>query len=212
MDAYSTIVAGAVDRILPSVMSVEIQRRNKKGRIVGAQGSGFILTPDGFVLTNSHVVKDAIKIRVIRGTTGTRFKAELIGDDPDTDLAVLRVNSNVLVAAELGDSSTLRVGQLVVAMGNPLGFNSTASAGIVSALGRSFRSRTGRIIGDVIQTDAALNPGNSGGPLVDSDGKIVGVNTAMILSAQCICFAIGINTVKLVVGQLIRYGKILTQQ
>lgn len=211
MDPYSLMLTTAVDRIMPSVMSIEIERRDKKGRIRSGHGSGFILAPDGFLLTNSHVINRALKIRAVRATTGTRFKAEVIGDDPETDLAVLRVNSNLLTPASLGDSDKLKVGQLVLAVGNPLGFESSVTTGIVSGLKREFKSQNGRNIQDVIQTNAAMNPGNSGGPLIDTEGNVVGVCAAIILGTQGICFAIGINTVKIIAGQLIRYGKIPTQ-
>src|ERR1700736_63196 len=214
LDAYSRAVIDVVDRVGPAVVGLTIHTGEANGRPRSGTGSGVVVAPDGLILTNSHVAgagSTASSSARIEVTTpeGQHLTARLVGDDPDTDLALIRIVEPVtLPAALLGDSKKLKRGQLVIAIGNPLGFESTVTTGVVSALGRSLRSRTGRLIDDVIQTDAALNPGNSGGPLVSSHGEVVGVNTAVIMGAQGICFAVAANTASFVLGELVRHGRV----
>lgn len=205
LDAYSRVVTSVADTVGPAVLRVETRGA---GNRAGGTGSGVTIAPDGLVLTNCHVVEGARAIRLL-DTEGRVMEARTIGVDPDTDLALLRAGAvRDLPHARLGDSKSLRRGQLVVAIGNPLGFESTVTAGVISALGRSLRARNGRLIEDVIQTDAALNPGNSGGPLVSSRGDVIGINTAVIRGAQGICFAVAANTAQFVLSELIQHGRV----
>jgi S1-C subfamily serine protease len=207
MDAYSTTIIDAVEKVKTAVVKIELYKRDKNKEVLAGTGSGFLFSSDGFLFTNSHVVHNAeiIKIKLHDGST---LIASLIGEDPDTDLAILKISVSEFTPVKLGDAEILKIGQLVIAIGNPLGFQHTVTAGVVSALGRTLEGQTGRMMDSMIQTDAALNPGNSGGPLINTDGEVVGVNTATIRGAQGLCFAISITTAKEVANQLIRYGKV----
>ncbi len=207
LDAYSQAVISVVEKVGPSVVSIDVSSRRSNQFENHGLGSGLIITPDGFILTNHHVIADTNSI-MVRMTDGTKIPAELVGQDDATDLAIIRVVSNGLPYSEFGNSDKIRVGQLVIAIGNPFGFQSTVSAGVISALNRTLRSDSGRLIENVIQTDVSLNPGNSGGPLVDSRGQVIGINTAMIVRAQGISLAISANTAQWVVGELINHGKV----
>ena len=207
LDAYSSAVVGVVAAVSPSVVHVQV-RGSRGGQLAHGSGSGTILSPDGIVLTNNHVVEGAAAIELALNDA-RRMPARILGRDADTDIAVLRAEtSDRLPAARLGNSKKLRPGQIAIAIGNPLGFESTVTAGIVSAVGRSLRAQNGRLIGDVIQTDAALNPGNSGGPLVNSRAEVIGVNTAVILGAQGICFSVASNTAQHVLTQVLQHGRV----
>ncbi len=199
LDAFSNAVVGVADRLRPAVVNLRVGRGG---------GSGVLFAPDGFLLTNHHVVDGARRVKV-RMNDGTELAGEVVGNDPWTDLAVVRADGHDLPFATLGDSAKLRVGQLAVAIGSPLGFESTVTAGVISALGRTMRSAGGRMVDNIIQTDAALNPGNSGGPLVDTRGTVVGINTAVIQPAQGICFAVPVNTAKVVLPQLMKHGRVI---
>ncbi|MDB6054482.1 MAG: serine protease [Verrucomicrobiales bacterium] len=210
LDSYSRTISGVVQKVKAAVVNIRVQhpgRRDRGGQESGGSGSGFVITPDGFILTNSHVVHEADKIEVTFAD-GRSAPATLVGDDPDSDLAVMRIHAPNLVHVRFADSQLIRVGQIAIAIGSPYGFQQTVTAGVVSALGRSMRAQSGRLMDNIIQTDAALNPGNSGGPLVNSHGEVIGVNTATIMPAQGICFAIASRTAEFAAAWLIKEGRI----
>ncbi|UYZ61655.1 S1C family serine protease [Hymenobacter weizhouensis] len=208
MDSYSQLIISAVEAAKHSVVKIDVRKRTKQGKLAPAgSGSGFLFSSDGYLFTNSHVVHGAEEIR-ITFADGAEHPATLVGEDPDSDLALLHTPASGYPAARLGDSGQVQIGQLVVAIGNPYGFQHTVTSGVVSALGRTLRTETGRLIDNILQTDAALNPGNSGGPLIDADGRVVGVNTATICGAQGLCFAIGINTATAILPALLREGRV----
>ena len=207
MDAYSSTIIDAVAKVKTAVVKIEIQKKQNNKRTEAGTGSGFLFSSDGYLFTNSHVVHNASQMQA-KLHDGSQYPAHLIGQDADTDLAILKISAMEFKPATLGDSGDLQIGQLVIAIGNPLGFQHTVTAGVVSALGRSLPSQSGRMMDGMIQTDPALNPGNSGGPLISANGEVIGVNTATIQGAQGLCFAISINTAKEVANQLIRFGKV----
>lgn len=207
MDSYSATIIEAVEKAKTAVVKIEIYKKDQNKETLTGTGSGFLFSSDGFLFTNSHVVHDAEIIK-IKLHDGSSTLASLIGEDPDTDIAILKISGSEFTPVKLGDAEILKIGQLVIAIGNPLGFQHTVTVGVVSALGRTLEGQTGRMMDSMIQTDAALNPGNSGGPLINTDGEVVGVNTAAIRGAQGLCFAISISTAKEVANQLIRFGKV----
>jgi S1-C subfamily serine protease len=203
LDAFSRVVVTVAEKLRPAVVNLRVGKGMR-----GGTGSGVLFAPDGFLLTNHHVVQGSEKVRV-RLNDGSEMPGRVVGNDPWTDLAVVQAEGEVFPYAQLGDSATLKVGQLAIAIGSPLGFESTVTAGVISALGRTLRSVSGHLVDNIIQTDAALNPGNSGGPLVDSHGRVVGINTAIIQPAQGICFAVPVNTAKTILPQLLKHGRVI---